>query len=371
MTAQAPTPGREPHRISRAPSPYDVLVSPEVEGRDVTFRIYAPMASDLALQGDLAEDGPITGFIRSDQGVWSLQLRDVQPGTYRYQFVVDKITVPDPRNPTGSPTHTTLMSLVHVDGSELSIEDIRPLRHGAVSRVYYHSPIFGGHRSMHVYTPTGYERGSAHYPVLYLLHGGGDCDASWSTVGRAGVILDNLIAPHLAVPMIVVMPSGHAPGPQTGFPNSPAMTADPANDPFTADLLEGVIPHIEGTYRVRTEPEQRALAGLSMGGVQAANIGLVHARLFRYLGIFSSGWFPEVRAEFERRHAETLRAASAQYRLVWTAWGRSDIARSNSLAMLQMFDRHGLRYTATETEGGHTWMNWRRYLAAFAPLLFR
>jgi enterochelin esterase-like enzyme len=334
------------------------------------LRVYAPRASEVALRGDLVEGPPRTGFLADAQGIWTLVLEHVPPGTYRYAFVIDGVTTPDPRNPMVSPTHSTVMSLVRVTGSQPSIEDLQAVPHGAVAQVHYPSPVFGPRR-MHVYTPPGYERGTESYPVLYLLHGGGDCDASWSTVGRAGFILDNLIATRQAVPMLVVMPSGHAPGPQGAPGTSPAMTADPATDPFSADLLEGVMPYIEATYRVDMAPGARALAGLSMGGVQAANIGLVHAELFKYLGIFSSGWFPAVRAEFEERHADALRSAAAQYRLIWTAWGSTDIARPNSLAMLEMFDRHGIHYQAKETSGGHTWTNWRSYLADLAPLLFR
>jgi enterochelin esterase family protein len=353
-----------------APTPNDTLESPIVDGRNVTLGVYAPHASDVALRGDLVDGPPRGGFSRDEQGIWTMTLSDIVPGTYRYQFIVDGVTVPDPRNPLVSPTHSTIMSLVRVTAPETEFEDTQAVPHGALAEVTYPSPLFG-QRRMRVYTPPGYERDDRSYPVFYLLHGGGDCDASWGSVGRAGFILDNLIADGSAVPMIIVMPSGHVPGPRTAPGASPAMSADPSNDPFTTDLLEGVIPHIERTYRVEAVPEARALAGLSMGGVQAANIGLVHSELFRYLGIFSSGWFPEVRADFERIHGEALRTAANRYALVWTAWGAVDIARPNSLAMLEMFDRHGLRYMSKETDGGHTWMNWRHYLRDLAPLLFR
>ncbi|MHB1317752.1 MAG: alpha/beta hydrolase-fold protein [Anaerolineae bacterium] len=364
-------PEPQPVRPFPPPTPNDTIESPVVEGRAITLCVYAPHASEVALRGDLVEGPPRKGFARDEQGIWSLTLTDVVPGTYRYQFLVDEVTTPDPRNPVVSPTHTTVMSLVRVSAPETAFEDAQEVPHGAVASVYYRSPVFGGHRRMHVYTPPGYERSEKSYPVLYLLHGGGDSDASWSTIGRAGFILDNLIAAGEALPMLVVMPAGHAPGPRLAFPGSPAMTADPANDPFTADLLEGVTPGIEALYRVQVTPEARAIAGLSMGGVQAANIGIIHAGHFRYLGIFSSGWFPEVRAEFEERQAVAMRKAASTYRLVWTAWGNTDIARPNSLAMLELFDRHGIRYMSKETEGGHTWINWRHYLAEFAPLLFR
>jgi enterochelin esterase-like enzyme len=352
------------------PTPNDTLVSPVVEGNHVTFSIYAPHASEVCLRGDLIEGPPLAGFTRNDQGIWTKVLEGVVPGTYRYQFMVDGVTTPDPRNPQVSPTHTTVMSLVRVTGPGTAYEDTQAVPHGALAEVYYPSPLFG-QRRMHVYTPPGYERGDESYSVLYLLHGGGDCDASWGTIGRAGFILDNLIAEGACVPMIIAMPSGHVPGPQAAPGASPAMSADPANDPFTLDLLDGVMPHIERSYRVKASSEARALSGLSMGGVQAANIGLVHSELFRYLGIFSSGWFPEVRVEFERLNGAAVRNAASRYRQVWVAWGATDIARPHSLAMLELFDRFGLTYVAKETDGGHTWMNWRHYLASFAPLLFR
>ncbi|MGI6368002.1 MAG: alpha/beta hydrolase [Anaerolineae bacterium] len=354
-----------------APTPNDTLVSPVVEGRSITFRLYAPEAHTVALRGDLVEGEPRGGFQRDQQGIWTLTLQDVTPGTYRYQYVVDQAIVPDPRNPMISPTHTTVMNLVRVTAPETLSEDTTDVPHGSIASVWYPSPVFGGHRRMQVYTPPKTLRTSGELPVLYLLHGGGDCDASWSTVGRAGFILDNLIATGSAVPMLIVMPSGHAPGLRTGPAGSPAMTANPANDPFTADLLQGVMPWVEANLGAAACPERRALAGLSMGGVQAGNIGIVHSHLFRYLGIFSSGWFPEVRAEFESTQGEAMRAAAERYHLVWVAWGSTDIARPNSLAMLEMFDRHGIRYTARETGGGHTWANWRDYLRDMAPLLFR
>lgn len=367
---QTNTPQPEERRFP-PPTPNDTLESPIVNDREIAFSVYAPNAHEVALRGDLVEGPPRTGFVKDQQGIWRMVLRDVVPGTFRYQYVVDQVITPDPRNPLVSPTHTTVMSLVRVMGPETAFEDTRAVPHGAVASVYYPSATFGVHRRMHIYTPPGYERDTASYPVLYLLHGGGDSDASWSTIGRAGFIVDNLLATGEALPMIIAMPAGHAPGPRLTFPGSPAMTADPANDPFTSDLLESALPYLEANYRVQAAPEARAIAGLSMGGVQAANIGLVHADDFRYLGIFSSGWFPEVRAEFEERHGETMRRAASLYTLIWTAWGDTDIARPNSIAMLEMFDRHGIKYLSKETGGGHTWMNWRHYLHDMAPLLFR
>jgi enterochelin esterase family protein len=222
--------------------------------------------------------------------------------------------------------------------------------------------------------PPGYGKSRISYPVLYLLHGGGDSDESWSTIGRAGFILDNLIADGRARPMIIVMPSGHTPDAAGDIASAAnAMSADPGTDPFTDDLLNNIIPYIDANYRVAPGAANRAIVGLSMGGLQAANIAFVHQDRFAWLGIFSSGWFPDVRDQFERLHGADLDRANSNFELVWVAYGTPpyEIAATNAAAMLTMFDRHHVRYQAEQTPGGHTWLNWRRYLSQIVPLLFQ
>jgi enterochelin esterase family protein len=238
-----------------------------------------------------------------------------------------------------------------------------------VAEVYYPSSTFKTPRRMHVYTPPGYATSGRAYPVLYLLHGGGDSDDSWWTVGRAGIILDNLIASGKAKPMVVVMPAGHVPEADGTIPSAGgAMSEDPANDPFTADLLHDIVPFVEHNYHVGAA---RALAGLSMGGLQASNIGLLHVDLFPELLIYSSGWFPGVREKFEQRWGAQLDGDAKRLKLLWVGYGETDIARQNAEAALAMFERHGLKVTSEMTPGGHEWANWRLYLAQTAPLLFR
>ena len=353
------------------PTPNDTLVSPRA-GADgqVVFSLYAPEAKAVGLQGEFVDFGapPIAGSRRED-GVWTMTAKP-PPGTYRYSFKVDGATVPDPRNTETSRSQTTVQSLVHVPGAPW--QDDAPVPHGAVAEVYYPSAAFSSPRRLHVYTPPGYGKPGVKYPVLYLLHGGGDSDDSWSTVGRAGFILDNLIAAGKAKPMVVVMPAGHTPSADGSVASAgAAMGADPADDPFTKDLLGSIIPYIENTYAVSTAPKDRAIAGLSMGGIQAANIGLTHADMFPYVLIYSSGWFPDVRGKFEDKWGPTLDADRAKLKLLWLSYGQTDIARDNALAALEMFGRHKLVYRTEETPGGHTWTNWRRYLSETAPLLFQ
>lgn len=353
------------------PTPNDTLLSPVVKGRTVTFSIYAPGARAVQLAGEMTwPDKP--AMTKAADGIWSVELKDVKPGTYRYSFLVDGLNVVDPRNPHVSPTNSTVQSLVHIDG--IAVEDLANVPHGTVSTVVYRSPATTQARRMHVYTPPGYTGAdSKRYPVLYLLHGGGDSDASWSTIGRAGMILDNLIASGQAKPMIVVMPAGHMPG-DDGMPVSgrAAMGGDPAKDPFTWDLLNGVVPLIERNYRVAPGAGNRAIAGLSMGGIQAANIGLTNSAMFRQVAIFSSGWFPDDQREFERLHTRQLADAGRNLGLLWISWGKDDnLVQSNAAGTVALLRRAGLKPEVRVTEGAHYWGTWRVYLAMLAPRLFK
>jgi enterochelin esterase-like enzyme len=350
------------------PTPNDTLVSPVVTAdRALTLSLYAPQARSVDLQGDLVAFGAKRPVLqRADNGVWSVTLHPLA-GTYRYNFLVDGTPVLDPHNVDTSRSQSTVRSLVHVPGN--AVEDDAPVPHGAVAQVFYPSTTFTTPRRMHIYTPPGYEKGGKSYPVLYLLHGGGDSDDSWWTVGRAGFILDNLIAAQRVTPMIVVMPAGHVPVADGSIRSAGnAMSEDPANDKFTEDLLGSILPYIERNYRAT---QQRAIAGLSMGGIQAANIGLIHADLFPYVLIYSSGWFPDVLTKFEQRWGGTLDADTAKLKYLWIGYGETDIARPNAEAAKQLFDRHRLKYDTQMTPGGHEWANWRLYLAQTLPRLFR
>lgn len=366
--AQTPPPA-PPRMMMPAPTPNDTLVSPEVAADgSVTLRIYAPNAREVQLGGsDLTGPGNTQALSRADNGVWSVTLHPA-PGTYRYAFRVDGVSVADPRNPETSSQNTTVQSVVHINGSAAG-EDRQAVPHGALAEVYYPSPEFGELRRMHIYTPPGYERGSRRYPVLYLLHGAFDSDDSWGTVGRANFILDNLIASGAAEPMIVVMPAGHYPN-QTNV-----MTfaqGEPGQDPFGRDFMQAVLPYVEGHYRVRTDANSRALAGLSMGGLQTLNIGLSNLDRFRYIGVFSSGFFQdELIASFDSQRGAAVSAHGNDLRLFYFAWGREDWLAGRTQATLAYFDSKHVSYVRHETGGGHTWDNWREYLHDFAPRLFR
>ncbi len=355
------------------------VTSPEVAAdRKITFRVLAPEAKAVRLAGgDLPNLGQGGAELKKgDAGVWEITVGPVPAGAYRYSFNVDGLTVVDPRNSATSESNGNTWSLVYVPGSEIS--DTRDVPHGAVAEVTYKSKSLDRFRRMHVYTPPGYERGDGKYPVFYLLHGAFDCDNAWSTVGRAGFILDNLIAAGKAKPMIVVMPAGHtAPfrfGPGGGFERQMGE--------FERDFREDVRPYIEANYRLLDGRENRALAGLSMGGAQTLNLAAANLEDYGYLGVFSSGVFgiagggpgpaPQGPTWVERNKA-TLenKAAKEGLKLVWFATGKQDFLLGTSQATVKMLRDHGFDVVYEETDGGHTWDKWRDYLAVFAPLLFQ
>jgi enterochelin esterase-like enzyme len=345
-------------------TPYDSVTSPQVapDGR-ITFRIYAPQAHAVAVKPWFRADA--LALSKDKDGVWSVTTDPVAPGAYRYQFLVDDAIVADPRNTYNSPMHVNNFSLVEVPGDASDLQTYHAgIPRGAIVEQTYDSPVAGPARRLHLYLPPGYRNGR-NYPVLYLLHGGGDSDFDWPTEGRAGVILDNLIAQGKAKPMVVVFPDGIVEG-------SDFFSGKVEDDKFGPELTTVIVPLIEATYNVSRRPEDRALAGLSMGGIQTLNIGLPHTKDFRYLGVFSSGWFPNGLQIFEQDYGAILPEARKNLKVFWWGYGDTDIARQNSLNALAMLEKHGAKPDVIiETPGGHTMVNWRLYLCRFAPLLFR
>lgn len=349
------------------------MVSPEVVGdRRVTFRISAPKAESVKLAGsDLPGVGQGKDLTRGTNGVWEMAFGPVPPGSYRYHFNVDGVPVLDPRNPRTSESNENSWSLVHVPG--LDWQDTQDVPHGAVAEVTYWSSTLKRFRRLHVYTPPGYESGEGRYPVFYLLHGASDSDNSWSTVGRAGFILDNLIAAGKAKPMVVVMPHGH-----TG----PSRARGAMSGEFEPEFIQDILSQVEKRYRVHADRANRAIAGLSMGGAHTLNIGIPQLDKFAYLGVFSSGIFGIVQRpgapaptgpSFEERHKAILDDAKLKegLKLFWFATGKDDFLVETTRATVKMLQGHQFKVVYRETDGAHTWDKWREYLNEFAPQLFR
>lgn len=363
--AQAPNRPAQPPRV----------VSPEVSAdRKVVFRISAPKAEAVQLGG--SGDIPGTGFgqatplTKGSNSVWEVTVGPLAPGAYRYNFNVDGLAVIDPRNPATSESNENTWSLVYVPGADFM--DTKDVPHGAVSEVTYWSAALKRFRRLHVYTPPGYETSATRYPVFYLLHGAFDSDDSWSTVGRAGFILDNLIAAGKAKPMVVVMPHGHT-GPfrfGMGF-----------TDEFEREFIADIMPQMEKRYRVFTDRANRAMAGLSMGGAHTLNLGIPNLDKFASLGVYSSGIFGITGGgpggnpqgpSFAERHKAVLDNPKLKegLKLFWFATGKDDFLVETSRATVEMFKLHQFNVIYRETDGAHTWDKWREYLDEFAPMLF-
>jgi enterochelin esterase family protein len=350
-----------------------VFVSPDVkEDRSVAFRLHAPKATAVGLMaGDIPGGGPRT-LKKGDNDVWELTLEKVDPGTYRYLFMVDGVPTADPRNQAVSQSNGNVWSVVHVPGADFM--DRKEMLHGAVARVYYHSSALGRDRRMHVYTPPGYETSGEKYPVLYLLHGAGDSDDSWTSVGRANFILDNLIAAGKAKPMLVVMPAGHTGPFSWNLPTAPAKGGGPAgNARFEDDFTKDIQPYVEKNYRVLADRTHRAIAGLSMGGAQTLNLFADRPKDFGYAGVFSSAVIFGKATDWEKQHETNLddKAAKEGLKLVWFATGKDDFLMGRTKETVELFKKHGFAPEFQETTGGHTWINWRKYLNEFAPRLFQ
>jgi enterochelin esterase family protein len=237
-----------------------------------------------------------------------------------------------------------------------------------VSEIDYWSSSLGMMRRAFVYTPPGYMKDARNYPVLYLVHGAGDSDEAWTRTGHANYILDNLIAGGTARPMIVVMPNGHTPD----RPGADILD----NVDFGNDFLKDLIPYVDGHFRTLANADGRAMAGLSMGGVHTFNFGLTHPELFHSIGIFSSGLGigpsgKDAIAIYEQANEATLRRDARELKLVYYAIGAEDPFGSVLPATRALLDKYGIAYVFHPSDGGHTWINWRRYLNDFAPRLFR
>lgn len=345
--------------------------SPEVHADgSITFRLYAPEASAVSVGGDMIQDQPPRSMTKAASGVWSVRLGPFVPDIYDYTYQVDGMTIVDPVNPSITLGPRTSRSLVEVRGAKPQLWDPRPVPHGTVHIVWYHSDAIGGLRAVYVYTPPGYEKGKKRYPVLYLMHGAGFIEAGWTTTGRANLILDNMIAEGRVKPMIVVMPFGH---PRTA-------TTLGLGDPPRADrglvaedVIGTVMPLIERTYRVLGDADHRAIAGFSMGGAQSLTIGLTHPKLFHWVAGFSAA-IPHRREAQERLFAAVLdhpTRANRTLKLLWTACGTDDrVWFPPNRMFAKLLDEHGVHHTFVTTPGAHQWQVWRRNLIALVPLLF-
>jgi enterochelin esterase family protein len=338
--------------------------------RKVTFRLRAPDATAVQVTGDFGAAAPMA---KGDDGVWMATVGPLKPAIYNYAFTVNGVRVVDPGNPwVGTADRGSGSAQFEVKGAEPAPWDPQPAAHGAVHLHYYNSKKFGNAlRMVMVYTPPGYEGSNARYPSLYLLHGAGGNESSWFTAGRANIILDNLIAQGKARPMVVVMPYGRPGQSPVLDPSVPAPPAAPGDPPFPNDVVEDVIPLVEKIYRLHPDADQRAIAGLSMGGNQTLRIGLNHLDTFHYIGAFSAVIFgPTVEADHQPAFADVA-ATNRKLKVLYLYCGSEDTLFASNKSFHALLEEKKIAHTFVETGGAHVWANWRDYLADFAPRLFR
>jgi enterochelin esterase-like enzyme/dienelactone hydrolase len=367
-----PSPAAPSGPFQRIPTPNDTLKSTRIlaDGR-VVFSIYAPEAKSVSVNGDFPSGFPSLTLSKDFSGIWAATTKvTVKPNLYTYDFTVDGIKTFDPKNAQYKESSSGFSNIFEIKGAENDFQSLKNVSHGKIEKVLYTSTALDGiTRRLHVYTPPNYEtlKKKGKLPVLYLFHGGGDNDASWTTVGRANLILDNLYAEGKLKQMIVVMPAGHTPIP--GF----YMGAGDKQDPFGRDMVQDIIPFIEKNYPVSAKREHRAIAGLSMGGIQAINIALWNPQLFGYLFPMSTGYFPDAIKEINEKHKAVMSNPEINKFKNFKIYmgGEGDIAFKNNLNMMKMFDDFGIKYSYENSVGNHTFLAWRKNLYDFAPLLFK
>lgn len=351
------------------------VTSPKVTADGmVTFSISAPKAQKVTVTaGELAAvmGGATKELTKSDDGTWSITVGPVKPGIYDYSFSVDGLRVTDPSSPNVFGNRQGSRGYLEVASptGQFRHDEWRNVPHGTVSIVWYDSKAVGQRRRLHVYTPPGYEKDtSKKYPVLYLLHGSGDNDSHWMLIGRANVVADNLIADGKAVPMLIVMPDGHATVP-TKEGEDPMAARARTNSAFENDLLGDVIPLIEANYRVQTDREHRAITGLSMGGGQSLGVGLKHLDKFAWIGAFSAG-IRGGTAVLASLTSDVPRT-NERLKLFWIAIGKDDFLIAANREFDKSLTESKIKHEYMETDGAHTWSVWRLYLSQFMPRLFK
>jgi enterochelin esterase family protein len=380
--APAPPPYMRGPALPRSP---EILVD-----KSVAFRLLAPEASEVLLNGDWREDfnAPGTKMTKDDKGVWSVTVGPLKPELWGYTFSVDGVRILDPSNPLIKRDGTRFDCILFIPGPESSLYEVKDVPHGNVAMVWYGSPTLKMSRRMYVYTPPGYETSKERYPVLYLLHGGGGDEDAWCTLGRANTILDNLIAQGKAKPMIVVMPNGNAnqyASPGAGPPDLPMPNLFPSSAPapgaarpsainlaamrpYPDSLVKDIIPYVEKNYRVIANKDNRAIAGLSMGGFHTISATLNYPGMFGYIGIYSSG-AGNIDAALEKQF---IALNASGFKLYYVACGVDDkLVFPMTQGLIDALKKLNIKYTYRESSGGHTWFNWRVYLSEFAPMLFR
>ena len=368
------------------------VVSPEINpDKTVTFRLKAPDAVKVQVTGDFLPtqkiktpygdfDGPGVADLVKNDGVWEFTTPSpLAPELYSYTFIVDGVKMTDPSNVFQLRDVASVTNVFLIDGDYADYFKIKDVPHGTVSKVWYHSPSLGMERRLSVYTPAGYEKGDNRYPVFYLLHGMGGDENAWLELGRAAQILDNMIAEGKVEPMIVVMTNGNAdlqaaPGESSlGFAPPHNTIAKTMEGSFETHFPE-VVEFIDSNYRTIPSKQNRAIAGLSMGGFHSLHISKEYPDMFDYVGLFSAAIMPDRKVKspiYDNMEGKLKTQFDKKPALYWIAIGDKDFLYEANKEYRKKLDENGYKYTYRESPDGHIWKNWRIYLTEFIPQLFK
>jgi enterochelin esterase-like enzyme len=326
------------------------------------FRIKAPDAQKVQLDLTKKYD-----MVKNSEGIWEVTTDSLTEGFHYYSLLIDGLALVDPASETFYGMGRMASGIeVPFKGDGYYAEKDVP--HGEICIKRYFSTVFNSWRQFYIYKPAGYDINiNEKYPVLYILHGGGEDERGWATQGKTDLILDNLILANKAKPMLIVMPDGNVTG--QGFGENTLRM-------FERELKQSIIPFVEKNYRAETGSRSRALAGLSMGGIQTLYVGINNTELFSYLGVFSSGWIMPAQNDLANKQYDFMKTNNDKIKknlnLLWIGvGGKEDIAYNNCQALLKKLDELKVKYIYSEYPGGHTWPVWRNNLYNFAQLLFK
>jgi len=360
------------------------IVSPEIKNdQTVTFRFLAPNAQKVEVEGSFLKHNSRAALTKDERGVWSFTTEVLQPEMHTYCFYVDGIRMTDPNNVYMCRDIATYTNYFFIDGELSANYIVRDVPHGSVSKVWYPSPGLGMNaRRFTVYTPAGYEEGKKRYPVLYLLHGAGGDENAWSELGRAAQIADNLIAQGKAEPMIIVMPNGNGaqkamPGEYENSMQKPTfMSRGMMDGAIEKAFPKDVVGYVDAHFRTIADKNHRAISGLSMGGFHSIYISANNPDMFGYIAPMSAAinrqsrnqQQPEIYQNLEEKMVTLFQKKPKLYRIYI---GNTDFLFQDNVNFRKMLDKHGCKYEYFESDEGHIWANWRKYLNDLLPKLFK
>lgn len=384
------------------------VISPEIQAdQRVTFRLAAPKANEVLLDGNWP-GGHDVAMTKNDHGIWSVTVGPLKPEMWDYAFVVDGLRMLDPQNVLTVRDSAKRSNILLIPGAESALYEIKDVPHGTLSTRWYRSSVLGLARRLYVYTPPGYETSNDQYPVLYLLHGWGGDEEEWVVLGRAAEIMDNLISDGKTKPMIIVMPNGHpnqaaaadvfSPVDPSllGVPHASASLMEAHITKISESLISDVIPFVERNFRVKPDREDRAIAGLSMGGAQAVYTGLNHLDRFAWVASFSGAFImwpgamvqepaaptsatPDGPVPTMRLNLEAIEKnfpgvdanVNSKLRIFYISCGLDDFLLKSNREFKDWLRANNIRFVDVETPGyAHVWSYWRKSLVDFVPRLF-